>query len=38
MQFFCSDFYANLVDTGVLTLLCVWFILDRFNVYFREDK
>ena len=36
MHFFSSELYCNIVDTGVLTLLILWFILDRNNIYFKE--
>lgn len=29
---------GDLLDSGILILLVIWFTLDRCNIYFRKDK
>lgn len=28
---------ADKLDTAILILLCAWFTMDRFNIYFRRQ-
>lgn len=30
------DIYVGVVDTAILTLLCVWAWMDRHNKYFKD--